>query len=402
MLPSPSHRASFTLIELLIVIAILATLAAVIIVVINPAELLRQGRDAQRLSDLSNLNRSLSWLKADCPACSLGLPNTVYVSIPDTSPTCANLGLPSLPSGWSYACVTQANLFKADGSGWIPVDFSKFSAGSPLAKLPVDPVNTTSSGNYYTYVTGGSWELTAQFESQKYSETKAKDGGPDPAMYEVGTNLNLSPFVRGLVGYWPFEEGSGTTAKDQSGNNNTGTLINGPTWTQGKVGSALSFDGVDDRVDLGNVLNFGTGAFTISAWVKPTNCTKIANTIVSKGNANFANGWYFRVLASTCNLGFSAANSTQVSVDNVIANNQLFYVSLTRTSGAVLTLYVNGTVRASGSYAGDLTNTLSFIIGDASWYLAQGYGFEGTIDEVRLYNRALSDAEIKALYDATK
>src|SRR3989344_3676813 len=56
----------------------------------------------------------------------------------------------------------------------------------------------------------------------------------------------------GLVGYWTFDEGTGATASDSSGNNNTGTLTNGPTWTTGKIGQALSFDGVDDYVNISN------------------------------------------------------------------------------------------------------------------------------------------------------
>src|SRR3989338_1965645 len=54
----------------------------------------------------------------------------------------------------------------------------------------------------------------------------------------------------GLVGYWTFDEGAGTTANDSSGNNNTGTLTNGPTWTTGKIGQALNFDGSDDYVKI--------------------------------------------------------------------------------------------------------------------------------------------------------
>src|SRR3990167_9799803 len=71
----------------------------------------------------------------------------------------------------------------------------------------------------------------------------------------------------GLVGYWTFDEGSGTTANDSSGNNNTGALINGPTWTTGKIGGALSFDGVDDRVSTG-AFSIGSTNFSMSGWVK--------------------------------------------------------------------------------------------------------------------------------------
>jgi hypothetical protein len=53
-------------------------------------------------------------------------------------------------------------------------------------------------------------------------------------------------YLNGLVGWWKFDEGSGTVAYDSSGNGNDGNLTNGPTWTTGKIGGALSFDGVND------------------------------------------------------------------------------------------------------------------------------------------------------------
>src|SRR3989344_8523640 len=70
----------------------------------------------------------------------------------------------------------------------------------------------------------------------------------------------------GLVGYWTFDEGSGTTANDSSGNNNTGTLINGSTWTTGKIGGALSFDGTNDYV-LINSTAIGAGDISACAWI---------------------------------------------------------------------------------------------------------------------------------------
>ena len=266
-----TNKDSFTLIELLVTIAILAVLAVFVVLVINPQELIKQGRDSTRLTDLGNINKALGLLLVDCPSCFFGNPNTIYVSIPDSSPTCANLGLPALPSGWSYSCSNINNYRKIDGTGWIPVDLTKISSGSPLSKLPVDPINTTSTGNYYTYVTGGSWALSSLFESQKYLKDKAlTDGGYNPAKYEIGSNLKLIAQSEGLVGWWSFDEGSGTIAYDRSGNNNNGTLINGPTWTQGKVGGALSFDGVDDYVVVphNSTLNI-TSSITIMAWIKP-------------------------------------------------------------------------------------------------------------------------------------
>ena len=97
---------SFTLVELLIVIGILAALSAAVVVVINPTEMLRQGRDSTRMREIGTLNRSLSMFQVDRPTTLINFPNTIHVSIPSDSPTCDNLGLPTPPPGWSYRCVS--------------------------------------------------------------------------------------------------------------------------------------------------------------------------------------------------------------------------------------------------------------------------------------------------------
>ena len=84
-----------------------------------------------------------------------------------------------------------------------------------------------------------------------------------------GGKIPEDTFTRGLVAYWSFDEGSGNIAYDASGNGNHGTLINGPKWTQGKIGQALSFDGVDDYVDTPLLQNSVT-EYTIEAWIKTT------------------------------------------------------------------------------------------------------------------------------------
>ena len=63
---------------------------------------------------------------------------------------------------------------------------------------------------------------------------------------------NAAAPTAGLVGYWLFNEGSGTTVQDSSGNSNTGTLVNGPIWVTGRYGPGLNFDGVNDYVDVGS------------------------------------------------------------------------------------------------------------------------------------------------------
>ena len=187
---------SFTLIELLVVIGILAILTAAVVVVLNPSQLIAQSRDTTRFSDMETLNKALSLYQTDGGS-SLGSPNTVYVSIPDTSTSCANLGLATLPSGWTYACVTQTNLQKTNGTGWIPVNFNSVTIGAPLSSLPTDPINATSTNNFYTYITSGSnWTVSAQtLESTKYASRAGTDGGTSATAYEVGSSLTLSPYI---------------------------------------------------------------------------------------------------------------------------------------------------------------------------------------------------------------
>jgi uncharacterized protein (TIGR02145 family)/prepilin-type N-terminal cleavage/methylation domain-containing protein len=180
-------KKAFTLIELLVVIAILAVLAAAVVLVLNPAEMVKGARDTTRLADLNNINKAFTLLQGDVANASYGSSSVIYTSLPDTSPTCVNLGLPTLPTGWSYNCVSSSTLTKANGTGWIPVDFTQFSAGSILSKLPIDPVNATSSNLYYTYIKG-SWKLSAGLESQKQKTTTGiQDKGTDANRFEIGS-----------------------------------------------------------------------------------------------------------------------------------------------------------------------------------------------------------------------
>lgn len=194
-----SSRASFTLIELLVVIAILAVLATAVVLVLNPAEMLKAARDSTRLSDLAALNTAFGTLQADNESASFGTANIIYTSLPDSTTTCANLGLPTLPTNWSYRCVPTSTLTKTDGTGWIPVDFTQFSGGTVLAKLPVDPVNTTSSNQFYTYIKG-SWKFSAKLESQKYLAQAQTDKGTDATRYETGSDVSCGNLVADYEG----------------------------------------------------------------------------------------------------------------------------------------------------------------------------------------------------------
>jgi prepilin-type N-terminal cleavage/methylation domain-containing protein len=186
---------SFTLVELLIVIAILAVLAAAVVIVLNPAELLSQARDGERSQDIKTLGDALAILVVDNSSVSLGTYKTVYISIPDTSSTCANItDLPTLPSGWTYHCVTEANLKNIDSTGWLPLDLSSITGGSPIPSLPTDPTNNATY--HYSYIPSSStYGLSANIESVKHRQSN--QSGVFTTNFIAGSNPNLASIPQG-------------------------------------------------------------------------------------------------------------------------------------------------------------------------------------------------------------
>jgi prepilin-type N-terminal cleavage/methylation domain-containing protein len=379
-----SKNSSFTLIELLVVIGILAILTAAVFLVINPVEYLKQARDTTRMSDLDSIDKALAVLETQ-GITSFGTALTVYVSIADNaSSTCGSLGLPPLPSGWTYGCVTSANLQKVNATGWIPVDFTQSPALS-LAALPIDPVNATSTGNYYTYVTGGSWELTSLFESNKYSSRGATDGGVDPAMYEMGSNKTLSPFAHGLVGYWKFDG----NLNDSSGYQNNGSGGDA-VFITGKVGDAAS--STSAAASIGNPPPLDSlNQFTITAWIKLSVAPSGLYSIAYKASwgPRFYVAWDETLGADM--LGTSAVVS---DTTDIVDNNWHFVANtFTPNSSSGYKIYIDGILKNTAQTSDGYAHVLPLSIGSGS---------PGIIDDFRIYSRVLSDSEIQAIYNATR
>ncbi|HOI97227.1 MAG TPA: LamG domain-containing protein [Candidatus Pacearchaeota archaeon] len=227
-----------------------------------------------------------------------------------------------------------------------------------------------------------------------------------------GAAIPEDTMTRGLVGYWSFDEGGGTIARDASGNNNHGTLTNGPKWTQGKSGGALQFDGKDDYVDCGNnsSLNFGTGDFTAEYWIYYTGSTKTNKVFTFLGKASGMGnnpGWYsglttysgdgtnLKLLSSITNGAWGTGN---LEAGAYFSPNTWQHIVLIR-SGTTLKHYRNGNLdgqRISEGIGANVDNNLSFTVGAFS---NGGVPVKGLIDEVRIYNRALTEAEVKYHYN---
>lgn len=164
-------RSGFTLVELLVVVAILGILMVAVVLAINPVEMMKKGRDATRLSDMDTLRKALDLTVAD------GATLTATATAGDSSAVGA----------------TQA----ADGTGWLGFDISDY-----LSALPLDPRNGATFddaggisriGRYLYFSDGSAYELNCYLESGDNAGKYGTDGGDEGGVYEVGTDLTLLP-----------------------------------------------------------------------------------------------------------------------------------------------------------------------------------------------------------------
>ena len=185
---------------------------------------------------------------------------------------------------------------------------------------------------------------------------------------------------------YSFDEGSGAVVDDASGNNNTGTIV-GASWTTGQYGSGLLFDGANDYLQVASsqTLNM-TDEITIEAWISsPTGSGW--DCIFSKGYYSEA---YSLFLENGNEIGFYLAGN-EIMTGATIPSNSLTHVALTYDGSQVIA-YVNGLEVYSVTLTGPIaTSPNPLYIGQMS----AGDQFSGTIDEVRIYDRALTATEIQ-------
>ncbi|MCL4405910.1 MAG: LamG domain-containing protein, partial [Patescibacteria group bacterium] len=185
---------------------------------------------------------------------------------------------------------------------------------------------------------------------------------------------------------------------------NNGTASNpnstGMSFVTGKVGNAVQFDGVDDWVSLGSAadLNMGTSATAIM-WIESTR--DIAYQIIGKNNAWFSTGyagWHISTANTPADLIFEVQNGTSRWGARFNTNRVFGWTMIAAVKdGNIIRSYKDGVFQATSTASGDMTNVNNCLAGS---YKGTSYFFQGSIDDARFYNRALSVDEIKGLYKA--
>ncbi len=328
--------------------------------------------------------------------------------------------------GWTKrSLVIYENLAIAFGDVTAPEIDSVFSVGDShratvVFSEPVDSSTAQHAGNYS--ISGGigvvaaflggdgrTVTLTTSELSDGVTYTLAVNGVEDLAGNVImpGTEIDFIHLegvpTAGLVAYWPFNEGSGTATADASGNGRHGTLVNGTGWTSDP---ALDFDGADDHVDVG-AFDVAGSALTIAAWIQSrnlANCSSSDCRILSKATGTAeADHWF---MLSTIAGGSSAVLRFRLKTDGTTTTlisggglpEDTWVHAAAVYDGSTMELFLNGVSVGSTPKSGGL----SADPGVGVWIggnppLASSKPWDGLIDEVRIYDRALTAGEILAL-----
>ncbi|HLF95309.1 MAG TPA: LamG domain-containing protein [Planctomycetota bacterium] len=226
--------------------------------------------------------------------------------------------------------------------------------------------------------------------------------------------------VPGLVGFWRLDDNAGTSAADDSGSGNAGTLTNGPVWTTGTLPpagppgvtpntSSLSFDGVDDFVDLGTpaALDITTN-ITVAAWVNFSTDTTEKKVVARWSDAPADTAWVLTIYAPGGPAAFFVQPATggMIGADTTSAGaltTGTWYHLVGTYDGAFVRMYLNGVQTMAGALTGAIrTSAAPTRIGAGSGSPLSGEEpYAGLVDDVRIYNRALTAPEVALLYTGT-
>ncbi|OIN99773.1 hypothetical protein AUJ67_06985 [Candidatus Desantisbacteria bacterium CG1_02_49_89] len=196
------------------------------------------------------------------------------------------------------------------------------------------------------------------------------------------------------VGIWAFEETAGIVARDFSNYGNTGTMTGSIRWGPGRFGHAMNSDGTNDYIIVphSSSLNL-TQQMSVEMWIYPRNASKMYNRLINKA-WDLEGSFIMMVYSNQAHFGLMLDGVQRNAIGGVINNNGWTHLVGTY-DGLNIRLYANGSQVASGAYSKAFGNT--YVIGISGG--GTGDCFDGLLDEIRIYERALQLDEIRARYD---
>ncbi|WP_214316667.1 LamG-like jellyroll fold domain-containing protein [Nonomuraea sediminis] len=306
-------------------------------------------------------------------------PDTTPPTVSAVSPVAGATGIPvTTPVTATFSeAVTDAQFTLKNSSGTAVAGSSAMDAAQRV--LTFTPAQSLAENAAYTAVVSGAKDLAGNAIAEPYTWS-----------FTTGTKP-----PSGLVAAYGMDEGVGTTVGDSSGQSNTG-VARDTTWTTGKYGKALSFNGTSSWLTVEHAASLRlTNKLSLSAWVRPSTLDSLWRTVLMKEHAE---GGVYGIYASSeynSPAGWFKTTSEGGGLvgEDPLPLDQWSHLAVTY-DGAFACLYVNGTLVSRAALTGDIVDDGGALRmgGNAFW----DEFYTGLIDEVRIYNRVQSEAEIQA------
>lgn len=271
--------------------------------------------------------------------------------------------------------------------------------GLPNPPSTVTTIWTKISGpGTVTFGNAGAVDTTVTFSDEGIYTLRltADDSALSTSDDAVVTVNPPSSELPGLVGSYPLDVGTGTLAVDTSGNDNNGTLVNGPTWIAGKIGAgALSFDGVNDHVVLNDTI-IGTQDLTVCAWLFQRSGAPVRfNDVLDNTRFSIVVDTY----DSNALTLLGTSNGMFTAVSSQFPSNVWNHFCFIRTSNTG-TFYVNGVLSGTINQNIGTATATAFPATIGQYSSIGGMNLYGNVDELKIYNRPLSFQEVLSVYNS--
>ena len=320
------------------------------------------------------------------------------------------IGLTTLPplNSWTYITAVKSNTSYTVYYNGVLQTSSATVPGDPapstqIIRIGANINGSATNGHFKGFIDEVKIYPYARTATQIKSDYNSRNSNKGSSANLGSTIDNLRSLSDGLVGYWKFDENTGAVTTDSSGVGNSGAFGTGssaPTWSTGKYGVGLSFDGNIDYVQKSSFSNFPSTEITTSFWIKTADT---GDGIISYASSVSDNNDF--LIFTSSNLSFYVKNIGVTTGISVSDNSWHNIIATWKSSGGEIKVYKDGVLSYTGSVSSgqSITSSGCLVFGQEQDSVCGSFdstqAFNGNLDEVRIYNRALSPNEVSQLYN---